>query len=145
MANRIKAIKARMAARVAARKALANGAEPSQAALVAGRVARRFVGSSYYTPMFFKSQGVSMGSGSMSDDPTVMYHPLARAELNQRDPTMVELEVRETPAEGEPAGVGGFFDTLPSWVLPVAIGVIAILAIVMATRISANPKPVSQD
>lgn len=133
---------ARRVAREAARKAYANGAAPAQAALVGRRVAARMAAPAFYTPMFFKSQHVPVAS--ISEDPTVMYHPLARATLNQRDPTTAEVEERED--EVVPAGTEGFFDTLPSWVIPVAIGAIAVLAIVMISRFAQNPAPaVRQD
>ncbi len=142
MATRIsQAVKARKVAREAARKAYVNGAEPSQAALIGRRVAARMARSNYYTPLFFKSQEVPVGT--VAEDPTVMYHPLARQALNQRDPTMVAVD--EVEVQVKDTGTAGFFDTLPSWVVPVAIGVVAVLAILMISRISANPKPVSQD
>jgi hypothetical protein len=59
-------------------------------------------------------------------DPTIMYLPAARA-LNQRDPTLVEIDEK-------PAGVEGFFDGLPAWVLPVTIGAAILLVIYLLTR-----------
>ena len=61
-------------------------------------------------------------------DPTVIFYPPAAETLNQRDPTIQRVEYERS------AGVSGFFDNLPQWLLPVLLGVVVLIIIAMVAR-----------